>query len=604
MKRIIALVALVAMIASLFVVPTSAAVEGMINEGGHWVVNSPKHAEIVAGEAGEVTTAWEVPWLKISPTLDGKIGKGEYLPFEMYEDYLAYMAIATGNTEADFEEFYELTRYGFFDAYWGWDGVYMYLAFEVDTVNGHTCTPEVEGSTAYLYAYNMLQVGIAPTDSTGRGYGNKYVELGYGVHSETGESLAHAWMGPYKPVSNEDFVGSYDKDNQKVVYEVRIHLQTALGLTDTVVENGDQINYAWLLSVNGEETSVDNYWQVGFCHGIGGQYSNKMTQYFACVTFDGKPDDVEIKPEEIPGVSEEDLTYGLAEYVNMGEEKVVNGFITEDCYIELTTEGDETFARIFAAGDNPYLWSKEYPRALRADLGSYAVVKYRTSSAKAGELGHIYRSARVPEYDFDWVYTEDLETDGHWRYVIFDMGLEENWRDWIANIGFVPFYEETDCAGEYIDIAWVKYYEQEPYDLYESEEEIDTEPVVEPETDAEVGTDEATVDTSVEEGVTAAPVEDGTDAPAEDGTKAPAEDDTKAPAEESTKAPATAETKAPASAETKAEAKTEAAGTTVEGDGTTAGTDATTEGGCASVMASVGVLLSAAAAAVVLKKKD
>ncbi len=545
MKKLIALVAVVAMLLSMFVIPTSAAVEGLINEANHWAVNSPKHDEIIAGLAGEETTAWEVPWLKMAPTLDGKIGKGEYLPFELYEDYLSYMAIATGNTQEDFAEFYELTRYGFFDAYWGWDGVYMYIAFEVETVNGHTCTPEVEGSTSYLYAYNMLQVGIAPVDSTGRGTGNKYVELGYGVHSETGESLAHAWMGPYRPESNTDFVGSYDKENQKVVYEVRIHLQTALGLKDTVVENGDQVNYAWLLSVNGEETSVDNYWQVGFCHGIGGQYSNKMTQYFARITFTGKPDDVEIKPEEIPGVSEEDLEYELQEFMDMSNDKIVDGLITENCYIEKMTEGEDKFIRVIASGDTPYFFSKEYPRSLRADLGPYAVVKYRTTSEKGGELGHIYRSARVPEYDFEFLYTESLKADGEWRYVIYDMSFEDNWMDWVVNTGLVPFAGETECAGESIDIAWIKYYGVDPYDLYKAMEPAGAE----------------------------------TEAPTEEPTEAPVVTD--APTEAPTDAPVT-EAPAVTDAETKAEEKK----------------------GCGAVMGSAAVLFTAAAAAVVLKKKD
>ena len=548
MKKIIIMIAVIAMMATMFVVPSYAAVDGMINEGNHWAVNSPKHEEIIAGEAGERDIAWEVPWLKITPTLDGKIGKGEYLPFELYEDYLAYMAIATGNTEEDFAEFYELTRYGFFDAYWGWDGVYMYIAFEVDTVNGHTCTPEVLGSTSYLYAYNMLQVGIAPVDSTERGQGNSYVELGFGVHSETGESLAHSWMGPYRPESNVDFVGSYDKENQKVVYEARVHLQTALGLKDTVVENGDQVNYAWLLSVNGEETSVDNYWQVGFCHGIGGQYSNKKTQYFARITFTGKPDDVVIKPEEIPGVSEEDLEYELQEFMDMSNDKVINGLITENCYFEKMTEGEESFIRVIASGDEAYLFSKEYPRSLRADLGPYAVVKYRTTSAKAEELGHIYRSARVPEYDFENLYTETLTTDGEWRYAVYDMSWEDNWMDWVVNTGIVPFAGQTECAGEAIDIAWIKYYGVDPYDMYKAKEPADAE----------------------------------TEAPTEAPTETPTEAPTEAPTEVPTEVPTEAPTAAPEN-ETKAPEK---------------------KGGCGAVMGSVAVLLSAMGAAVVLKKRD
>ena len=80
------------------------------NEGGHWVVNAEKIDEILAGEAGEKTTGWEVPFMNVPPTLDGKIAKGEYYPFEMYEDYLSYMAIIgtpdQGNTKEEFMEFY------------------------------------------------------------------------------------------------------------------------------------------------------------------------------------------------------------------------------------------------------------------------------------------------------------------------------------------------------------------------------------------------------------------------------------------------------------------------------------------------------------------
>ena len=72
-------------------------------------------------------------------------------------------------------------------------------------------------------------------------------------------------------------------------------------------------------------------------------------------------------------------------------------------------------------------------------------------------------------------------------------------------------------------------------------------------------------------------------------TEAPTEEPTEAP----TAAPETeAKTEAPTEAPTQAEAKTEAK------------TDAPVEGGCASVVASVAVILTAAAAAVVLKKKD
>ena len=116
--KLIVLLSVVAMLVAALAVST-VAVEPE-NLGGHWVINAEKIDEILAGEAGEATTGWEVPFLQVSPVLDGTINKAEYMEFEMYEDYMSYMAIATGNTKEKFMEFYEMTKDGIFDAYWGW----------------------------------------------------------------------------------------------------------------------------------------------------------------------------------------------------------------------------------------------------------------------------------------------------------------------------------------------------------------------------------------------------------------------------------------------------------------------------------------------------
>ena len=500
MKKYVRLIVAAVMILTLVTVfaVCASAVEPT-NEGGHWVINAEKIDEILAGEAGEKTTGWEVPFLQVSPVLDGTINKAEYMDFELYEDYMSYMAMATGNTKEKFMEFYEMTKDGNFDAYWGWDGVYLYLAMEVRCVNGFHCTPEDMGGPSYLYAYNMFQVGIAPKDAVGKH--PDYVELGYGVNSNTGESIAHAWAGPYYPEAGEgkDFVGSYSQENQTVTYEVRIHLQKALGLKDTVVENGDQINFGWLISVNGETSSVNDYWQIGFCHGIGGQYSNKQNQYLALVTFTGK--DKVITPEEIEGVSPEDKEYGLAEFVDFSKEDVVKTFTGENAAIDFTTENGESFARITALGDMPYVWSKTYPRALQSAEVFFVVVKYRTSSAQAEELGMIYRNAYFPDYDLENMYYETVGTDGEWHTVIFYMEGEERWQNWIVNMGLAPFANQEEPAGQTIDIAFVKFYKQDPYELYEDSEydpnaeettAAETEPVTEPAVDTEAATQAST----------------------------------------------------------------------------------------------------------------
>ena len=509
-RLIVALIMLVTLVSAFAI--CAQAVEPT-NEGGHWVINAEKIDEILAGEAGEKTTGWEVPFMNVSPVLDGKISKGEYQPFEMYEDYLSYMAVignaTQGNTKEEFMEFYEMTNKDFFDAYWGWDGRYLYIAFEVRCVNGFNCKPEEMGGNVYLYAYNMMQVGIAPTDATGKD--PRYVELGFGVHSETGEPLTQAWMGPYKPVAGEDFMGTYDKENQVVIYEARIHLQTALGLTDKMVENGDEINLAWLLSVNGETSSVYDYWQVGFCHGIGGQYSHKMTQYFARVTFTGK--DVQLDPEEIAGVSEEDKLYELVEFVDMSDKKAVKSFSAEDAAIEYVTENGESFARITVLGDLPYVWSKSYPRSLQSADCAYIAVKYRLPKGTETDMGILYRNAYYPEYDLENVYYESIGGDGEWKVVVFYMYGEEKWQNWIVNIGLAPFIDDENGAGQSIDIAFMKFYLQDPYDLYK---ELEYDP------------------DKVEEDTTEAPTEDVTEAPTEEITEAPTAEATEAPTAEVT----------------------------------------------------------------------
>ncbi len=478
-----------------------------VNEGLHYYINCDKIDEVLAGQAGEKTTVWEVPYLYITPTLDGTISKGEYMPFEMYEDYLSYMACNVENTEEDFNQFYEMTKDGFFDAYWGWDGTYMYVAFEVRCVNGFICTPEDLGGSVYLYAYNMLQIGIAPVDATGKD--PAYVELGYGVHSETGESLAHTWAGPFYPNPGEDFVGQYIVEDQTVIYEARIHLQTALGLTDRTVQNGDQINYGWLVSANGESTGVYDYWQVGFTHGIGGQYSHKVNEYLARVTFAGLPDDANVEVETIPNMSEEDKLYDLKEFVDMSNESIVKTFKGEEASIEYVTEGDMSFMRITSVGDTPYVWSDRYPRNMQSADVKYIVVRYRSSSDVGEELGILYRNYDYPTYDLDDLYSETIGNDGEWHTVVFWMDGEPRWVNWIVNMGLAPFADSSNSAGRSIDIAYVKFYAEDPSDLVEDEvydpseneettaAEDDTDPTIEETTAAEADTDPALEETTV-----------------------------------------------------------------------------------------------------------
>ena len=491
-------------IAALVILCTLSASAAMVNKDGHYTEEAKKIDEIMAGNAGEGDIAWEVPFLHISPKLDGTIDKNEYLPFELYQDYLSWLVNSgpEGSSEEDFHTFYEGTQGDAIKPYWGWDGTYMYIAFEVNLVNGFSCTPEAMGGDMYLWAYNCLQLGFAPADATGT---NDYIELGYGVHSETNDPMTFNWFGTYLPKPGEDFVGYYDRENQVLRYEIRVHLQTVLGLTDRTVENGDTMNYAWVLSTNGEATTPNEYWHLMFARGISGPGSKDVSK-FALVTFVGKPDGLDIKPVEIPGMSEEDKEYMLMEIIDMADESVVKTFEGENAAVEYVTEDGVSFMRITSLTSEGYAYafSSKYPRNIVGSRGDYVVIRYRTSSDKGGDLGLSYRTGETPEYDLDMCYYDGVGTDGEWHTVIFYMTGEPGWNgaNFILNLCLVPFYDAQDFAQETFDVAWIKFYQNDPTDLYEADFYV-------------AGSEE---ETTAEE--TEAPTEEATTAPAED-TEAP-----------------------------------------------------------------------------------
>ena len=511
MKKLFALILCVTTLLVLGTVTSAAATD----TGEFFIEEATKMDEISAGEAGERDVAWEVPFLHIAPKLDGNIDQNEYLPFELYEDYLTWVANSNDptsseapNTMEDFMEFYEGSQGDFVKPYWGWDGTYLYLAFEVNLINGFTCTPEAMGGDMFLWAYNCLQVGVSPADATGT---NGYIELGYGVHSETNEPLTFNWFGTYLPKPGEDFMGYYDKENQVLRYEMRLHLQTVLGLTDRTVENGDAMNLGWVLSTNGETTGPNDVWHLMFARGISGPLSKDASK-LAMVTFAGKPDGLDIKPVEIPGMSEEDKEYKLMEMIDFSDESVVKTFEGENAAVDYVTEGEESFMRITSLTPDgyAYAYSSKYPRNIVGSQGDYVVIRYRTSSAKGEDLGLTYRSMYAPEYDFDMCYFDSVGTDGEWHTTIFYMSGEAGWQHFILNLCLIPFYGAEDFAQETFDVAWIKFYQNDPTEIYED--------------DFYVPSDEPDETTSpVAETPTDAPIEDPTEAPAVE-TKAPAED--------------------------------------------------------------------------------
>ena len=258
-------------------------------------------------------------------------------------------------------------------------------------------------------------------------------------------------------------------------------------------------------------TGPNDVWHLMFARGISGPLSKDASK-LAMVTFAGKPDGLDIKPVEIPGMSEEDKEYKLMEMIDFSDESVVKTFEGENAAVDYVTEGEESFMRITSLTPDgyAYAYSSKYPRNIVGGQGDFVVIRYRTSSAKGEDLGLTYRSMYAPEYDFDMCYFDTVGTDGEWYTTVFYMTGEAGWQHFILNLCLIPFYGEKEFAQETFDVAWIKFYQNDPTDLYE--DDFFDPDVAAPETTAAV-TDVATE----------APVEDPTEAPVVE-TKAPAED--------------------------------------------------------------------------------
>ncbi|MBQ7378617.1 MAG: hypothetical protein IJW70_02920 [Clostridia bacterium] len=499
MKKILSMLILAAMLLSVLALTVSAEEYDYITAANFYEHEATKRDEVYEGEAGIASTKWTVPYLRVTPELDGKIGTGEYERFDNYEDYLFYSVCMGRCNVDDFQAFMNATKDGFFDVYWGWDGQYLYMAFDMDCVDGYFCDPVgMYGGASYLYACTSVQFGIGQADAEYR----QFSETGFGINPDGNTGLTHAWLGNYFPDAEKDVAGTYNETANRLTIEFRVNLQLALNM-DTTVKNGDQARICWLLNCGGDGDNLKSK-QVSFCHGIGGTQSGKASQLFATVTFDGLPDDVDIPIHEREEISEIDQEYDLRDIANFSRDDAIEAFSGQDATIEKMTEGEETFIRITATGDNAYIYSSKYPRSVSSDT-KYAVIKYRSSSAKADDLGLIYRSTSLKEYDLNEAAYEKIQADGNWHYMYIDMNGETHWNDWIVSLGIVPFLGVEGAAGEYVDIAWIKFYHEDPWDIPEYEEDRN-----------------ATTPTTEE--TTTEPVAETTDAPTADSTEAPTEE--------------------------------------------------------------------------------
>ena len=173
----------------------------------------------------------------------------------------------------------------------------------------------------------------------------------------------------------------------------------------------------------------------------------------------------------------------------MSDEAVYGSMTAVGGNIEQVTEGDTTFLRFTATEDGGYFYSNIYPRNVLSDA-RYAVIKYRATTENAEELGILWKTRQDPEFRLEECFYEIINVGDGWNYYVIDTSSEGSWQDYIRSIGFMPFHDATGAAGSVFDLAWIEFYGEDPYDLYEDliveAEKNTTEADTEPEGDSTV----------------------------------------------------------------------------------------------------------------------
>lgn len=431
----------------------------LISQAGTNEYPAPDIATIEAGEA----VMGELEAIK-APTLDGVISEREYREMDRIEaaQLMGVFGIEAGWNPQALKEFAEVCDT--LIPYWGagWDGKYLYLAFEVNTENIDFFNA-LTTDNVYLYANTCFQVGVANADATG----NNFSETGYGISTQQGhegQPVSYAWAGNYTPVSGEDFACSWDQTEKRAVYEIRIDLGVALG---HAVESGSQIRLAWCYMIGEGTSNMNASHALMYAHGITGRMSYKNAQAFATLTLTGDPENA----GEIPEMTEEekaDREHGLKETVDFSKQAVTENFAPEinNATVTYMTEGDTSFARFSATEADALVASTKYPRAVNADMIHYVAVRYRTSSPGAEELSIAYRNA-LSDTGYDENYNGDfIYNDGTWRTMVLDMAGATGWNRFISEMAFLL------PKGD-IDIQWVKFFTDDVFEYYEEDEPVE-----------------------------------------------------------------------------------------------------------------------------------
>ncbi len=414
---------------------------------------------------------FDVNYIPSAPVMDGKISEGEYykVNFGDVDDYFSYMIGANlfevTTTFEDMKKFLEEEV----EVYTAWHGNYFYLA-----VRSHAGKAEyncsLTGDEVYMFRAWCLQMAITDMEAVG----TDRAEIGVG-YDPNGGMLSYTKWGDRKNIdltAEQDFGTNWDKDAEKVTYELRVNLGTVLGEKP---ENDATFRMGFCLCMgDGDKTTDDMQKQIEYGFGIA---CEKIVKNLPILTLAGKPagvedgDDVTTAPEDDVPAEEEQEGFSAADRFDKAGAAAIFDKTNGSVEAKDMDENGEKFVRLTVTGKDPIIGSSDLTQGLNMDdKGLYVAVKYRTSSQKSNLLAINYTNSLRPTLDRvnDYDPGYGMGNDGQWHTIVFDMSSEANWSQFITEFYLAPFNDTTeDVTGEYVDIQWIKYYSAAP--IFEDE---------------------------------------------------------------------------------------------------------------------------------------
>lgn len=418
---------------------------------------------------------FNVDFKQKSPEMDGVIGDGEYYKIDL-SDISKYYNFSWGATVAannknivnDLKDYAKNKL----DVYSCWDGKYFYLAFVADAPMGeYNCSPSTD---VYLFRGWCMQVSVNTIDASGTSKN----EVGIGVDENDGTMRATSWAGNnISLVANKDYAAVWNRETEKITYEIRIDLAKALGLT---ADNDARFLMAFCLCMgDGVEANDNGTRQIEFCGGI---CSSKTANTQGVMTLKGAPEG--FVPGEViqETISDEDQPYAdiylYTDDFRIEENKEKLNLSDGKTKAEYNIDNDgDCYVRITAGMQNGWIGGNKLTGNVNCDGCKAFAIKYRTSSEKITKLGVNATNSVVTKLDeaYKTYCYYKLINDGEWHIISFDMNGFDNWTQFNTGLYLYPFDDEG-TEGESLDIMWIKYYtEDRAFDDNEHTEPLETE---------------------------------------------------------------------------------------------------------------------------------